>query len=112
MEPSDRAAVLFAPYFFAQGFDGFADLWDGFLLGDQEGDHHFPEILTENPDAGTGVCRRREVDIVCADGGDERAVIGAEIEVLFPERKRFVRAVEEETVRRPGNFQIVRPADE
>lgn len=112
MEPSDRAGGSLRTVFFCQSFDGFADLWDGFLLGDQEGDHHFPEILTENPDAGTGVCRRCEVGIVCADGGDERTVIGAEIEVLFPERKRFVRAVEEETVRRPRNFQIVRPADE
>lgn len=111
MEPSDRVAVLFAPYFFARASTasrifGMVFCWEirKVII--------FPEILTENPDAGTGVARRREVGIVCADGGDERAVIGAEIEVLFPERKHFVRAVEEETVRCSGNFQIVRPADE
>ena len=85
MEPSDRAAVLFAPYFFARA-------------------------STASRIFGMVFCW--EIRKVCADGGDERAVIGAEIEVLFPERKRFVRAVGEETVRRPGNFQIVCPADE
>lgn len=86
--------VVFCSVAQAQVFDRFPDFGNGFLLGDNKGNDHFPEVLLQDPDSRAGFGCGQKIAVFFINGILKSFVISGTIKIVFPENQVFFRAVE------------------
>ena len=82
------------------------------MLGNNKGDDHFPQILAENPDAGSVCGSFFQIIILFIDGRENGAVIRVQIKIRFPIGKLFFRAEKGNFFSLLNELQIVGFADD